>query len=113
MTVEQIQAIAAMSLTAEDMAALMPGGLSGDMGDVTSSQSDSSSVMAAPAGGDFAGGAPGEMPDDMDGMAGTSVSSGKASDPSQTGGGSENMQETMLTHAVISLLTETVTVMEN
>ena len=113
LTAEQIQAIAAMSLTSDDIAALMQDGLAGNMGVVSSGQNnDSSSVMVGPAdggppvGGDFAGGAPGNMSPDMGGMTSAGASSSEETDVRPVNSGLGNMQETMLTHAVISFLAE-------
>jgi hypothetical protein len=114
MASEQIQAITAMSLTTDDIATLMQDGLAGNMGDVSSGQNNdsSSSVMTGPAGGeppaggDFAGGDPGGTPPDMGGIAGAGASSSEETDARPINGGLGEMQETMLTNAVISFLAE-------
>lgn len=108
MSAEQIRAIAAMTLTDEDIAAVMQDGLLSSMGDVSSNADSDSSVLMAgpgggepPAGGDMMGGG---TPADMGGVAGAAAPGSEEIDGSSADAGRGNMQETMLTNAVIRFL---------
>ncbi|MCB9420474.1 MAG: hypothetical protein H6667_11760 [Ardenticatenaceae bacterium] len=118
MTANQIQAIAAMVLTSDDIAALMQNSSLSNMGDVSSGQSESSNLTLNPGGGppagsDFGGGVPGGMPGDMAGMTGTAVSDTDTTNTTLATGGPGDMQETMLTNAVINFLAQASGVVEN